>query len=279
MPPLPPGATSRPSERGTQLASPPRVPVHQRIAPEVPAPTVECIDERVKRLERTMQEFSSLLPLNLPLVQPEVLEDNRGSVPSPVSPGQTLPLYQITSPNETPTLTRTTAPRENAGSFESQISSVPGYDINNQETDVLALHSNLTLIQAEILEELFSTKARQRSADLSESIFRRMFAKLEIWGRSSPFANTDASKVETLLGRSGFIHAIMLEALLFETSYQLHAAKALCGFAHHLDLFSPDNLRTSARMLWPEIYLDAQRVLKIAASIMEVPMVFTWLAW
>jgi hypothetical protein len=226
-----------------------------------------------------MQELKRLLPVNLVPVQSVFLEDNRSGVPSPISSGQDRPLHQGTSVNETRTLTSISVPAHTADSFESQPFTDPTSNMNHQGIDILALHSNLTLVRAEIFEQLFSTKARQRPIDLSANVFRREVAKLEIWGRSSPLVDADTSNVETLLGRSGFIHAIMLEALLFEASYQLHAVKALCGFAHYLDAFSPENLRTGARMVWPEIYLDAQRLLKFAALISEGPMIFTWLAW
>jgi hypothetical protein len=280
MPILPPGATGKPSsQRRIELASPSTLSAHQGIAPNVSASTFEPIDERLKKLEDTIQELKTLLPANLAPAQPAFLEDDRSRFPTPSTSGQKRRIYQAMPADATQVLTDLGVTLSSSGSSEWQASSILDNNIANQEIDLLALHYSLTLIRAEILEELFSNKARQRSSDLSANVFNRMVAKLEIWGRSSPLANADTSKLKTSLGHSGFIHAVMLEASLFEASYQLHAAKALCRFAHHLDVFSPDNLRTGARMVWPEIYLDAQRLLKLAALVSEGPIIFTWLAW
>jgi hypothetical protein len=168
------------------------------------------------------------------------------------------------------------APLPNLSSSDSWASIAPDSYSVDGEVNVFALHASLALIQAEALEELFSVKARQRSAILTASTFESIISKLNIWRRTNSLANAEAPAMLKSMYRSDVVHSITLEASYFETLYQLHAANALGAFAHRLDVFSPAGLRSAARLISFDIYADAHRLLGFAALISQGNVSVTW---
>ncbi|KAI9699908.1 MAG: hypothetical protein M1820_006970 [Bogoriella megaspora] len=146
------------------------------------------------------------------------------------------------------------------------------------KVNVLALHASLAVVQAKILEELFSVSARRHSTDLITDKFQTMVSNLETWRRSKFPANLDAQNILDDMYRSDVAHAVILEASYFGTLYQLHAGHALGAFTQRQDVFSSDILRAVAGLISIDIYPDAQRLLMMAASILQGNMPVIWIA-
>jgi hypothetical protein len=182
---------------------------------------------------------------------------------------------RATRPNTTK-LVDISAPLPHLGSLDPSTRDGNGL---NREVNMFALHTSLAFIQAEALEELFSVKARRRSAPSIANALKSVISKLGNWNKNNPLAGVDASSILKSMYLSDVMHAIVLEATYFETLYQLHAANALGAFASRLNVFSPDGLRMAGRKTLFELYADAHRFLEFAGLISEknVPIIWYYL--
>jgi hypothetical protein len=135
------------------------------------------------------------------------------------------------------------------------------------EGNIFAFHASLALIQAEALDELFSIKARQRSASLTTDAFNSVISKLKNWRKTGLLADKDASSRLKSTFQSDVAHALVLEAFYFETIYQLHAAYALCAFTRRMGVLTATELITASRLTASDIYADGQRLLEFAAAL------------
>ncbi|KAF2096270.1 hypothetical protein NA57DRAFT_59327 [Rhizodiscina lignyota] len=183
---------------------------------------------------------------------------------------------RTTRPNA-PKLADISVPPPRASSSDWWTSNSSVDDTAEWKLNVFALHASLALIQAEASEELFSVKARHRSADLTAIVFKSIISKLEIWRQTNPLAETDATSMLHSMYQSDAVHLIILEASYFETLYQIHAASVLGAFTRRLDVFLPNELRSAAGRICFGIYVDAQRLLTLAGLVPQGNVSITWI--
>ncbi len=105
--------------------------------------------------------------------------------------------------------------------------------------NVFSLHASLALIQAEMLEELFSVKARQRLSGHTFATYKAIVSKLATWRRSNVLTGLDAPELLQTTYRSDIMHLVVLEAMYFRTLFHLHASHSLGDFSTSIDVFSP----------------------------------------
>lgn len=143
-------------------------------------------------------------------------------------------------------------------------------------SNVFALHAQLAVIQAESLEELFSVKARERSATSQAASYNNVITKLAGWRSKSVFTSLSPRDIYTSMYRSDLVHTIILEATYFRTLYQLHAASALGGFTRRIDVFGPMALRSMAAIGTHALHQDARRFLTLIALMPSENTSTTW---
>jgi hypothetical protein len=146
----------------------------------------------------------------------------------------------------------------------------------DQIVNFFPLHVSLSLIQAEALEDLFSVRARQRAPVDIAATFRNIVSELELWKPTNPLSGKNGLIMLNSMYRSDVVHSVILEASYFGTLYQLHTANAIGDFSLRVDVFSPDNLRTTPGTICLDIYADARRLLEFAAVASQGNVSVTW---
>jgi hypothetical protein len=144
------------------------------------------------------------------------------------------------------------------------------------KVNILTLHANLALIQAECSDELFSVSARQRSATLTAATFDSLVSKLDTWKVANPLTDINASSMLATMYQSDIVHSVILEASYFETLYRLHASNGLGGFDQRRDVFSASSLKVAAGRICFDLFADAQRLLELAGLISQGNLSVTW---
>lgn len=146
------------------------------------------------------------------------------------------------------------------------------------KANIFALNTQLAVIQAEALEELFSVKAHQVPVSIRASAYNIIMSKLQIWRRQSAFASLSPQDAYTTMQHSDLAHWIILEAGYFRTLYQLHAASAMGGFSRRVDVFAPTSLRAIATAENDSLFCDqdARRFLTLAALMPRGNVSTTW---
>ncbi|KAK4555449.1 hypothetical protein LTR86_007201 [Recurvomyces mirabilis] len=145
------------------------------------------------------------------------------------------------------------------------------------DVNVFALHSRFAILQAGILERLFSVQSRQLSDAVLDSAYYDALDRLEQWRRSSFVFNLSACNLHQSLYRSDIVHLVVLETAYFRTVYQLRVAYLMGGFRKHIDSFSVRAMEVMARCDASEgFYKDARRVLELTALVSGANTSITW---
>ncbi|KAK5172272.1 uncharacterized protein LTR77_003910 [Saxophila tyrrhenica] len=143
--------------------------------------------------------------------------------------------------------------------------------------NVFSLHASLALIQAEMLEEVFSVKARQRTSSQTFSAYRAVVSKLAAWRRSNVLPSLDATELSQSTYRSDMVHLVVLEAMYFRTLFHLHASHTLGNFTTSIDVLSTEALHSLSLTGLPACVEDAQRFLALVGLIPDSVTPLTWI--
>ncbi|KAK5722340.1 hypothetical protein LTR15_005569 [Elasticomyces elasticus] len=144
--------------------------------------------------------------------------------------------------------------------------------------NLFALNTSLALIQAEVLEGLFSNQCRNYAPAVLENTFQTINSKLRTWRLKSVVFSVDVQLLYKSMYRSDLVHMIVLEATYFRTLYQLHAAAALNAFGGtKWDVFQAGSLKAIAELDMGGCVGDARRLLELSGLVEGGNVSTTWI--
>jgi hypothetical protein len=127
------------------------------------------------------------------------------------------------------------------------------------QTNFFFLHCSLAMIQAQVLEAVFSPKVNLQPDQYAFAL-DTVITQLAEWHRDSRIDSAEG------LQSSELLHLAMLEASYFRTMYQLVAAQQIGVVDFRYDLFSHVALRTQRHSQGSIVFEDARKLLSLLAS-------------
>ena len=148
-------------------------------------------------------------------------------------------------------------------------------DVGSLKANILRLRVEMSLIQAEIMEELFSVKARRKPVTELTRIADLITLRLHRW-RDSWVFQVNPNDLKLMLQRSEMVHVLVLEAAYFTTNCALESEIIQTGQRSDCSIFTSDMLTKQAAIKEPPCYHHARRLLELMAVSPSGDISCTW---
>lgn len=148
-------------------------------------------------------------------------------------------------------------------------------DVGSLKANILRLRAEMGLVQAEIMEELFSVKARRRPVTELTSIGHKITLRLDQW-RDDWLFQTHPDDLMRMLQRSDMVHILVLEAAYFTTTCALQVEIIQTGQRTDCSILMSEVLAHAGGAKEPPCYPHARRFLELLAVCPSGYMACVW---
>jgi hypothetical protein len=148
-------------------------------------------------------------------------------------------------------------------------------DVGNLKANILRLRVEMGLVQAEIMEELFSVKARRKLAAELTLTADMITLRLNQW-RDNWLFQVSPSDLMRMLQRSEMVHILVLEAAYFTTSCALQSEIIQTGQRTDCSILISNSLVQTEGAKEPPCYPHARRFLELMAVCPSGDIACTW---
>lgn len=148
-------------------------------------------------------------------------------------------------------------------------------DVGSLKANILRLRAEMGLVQANIMEELFSVKARRRPVTELTSIGHQITLRLDQW-RDHWLFQTSPNDLMRMFQRSEMVHILVLEAAYFTTTCALQVEIIQTGQRTDCSIFMSEMLARAGRAKEPPFYPHARRFLELLAVCPSGHMACVW---
>lgn len=148
-------------------------------------------------------------------------------------------------------------------------------EVGSLQANILRLRAQMGLVQAEIMEELFSVKARRRAVTELTSIADKITLRLDQW-RDNWLFQVRPNDLMRMLQRSEMVHILVLEAAYFTTTCALQSEIIQTGQRTDCSIFLSEALTQPHSVREPPCYPHARRFLELVAVCPSGHISCTW---
>ncbi|KEF54562.1 uncharacterized protein A1O9_09004 [Exophiala aquamarina CBS 119918] len=150
-------------------------------------------------------------------------------------------------------------------------------DVGNLKANILRLRVEMSLVQAEIMEELFSVKARRKLVSELTRVADMITLRLHQW-RDNWIFQVHPYDLRRMLQRSEMVHVLVLEAAYFTTNWALQAEIIQTGHRTDCSILISNTLTQKAATKEPPCYPHARRLLELVVVAPSGDIACTWYA-
>ncbi|KAK5058843.1 hypothetical protein LTR84_011107 [Exophiala bonariae] len=151
-------------------------------------------------------------------------------------------------------------------------------EVGGLRANILRIRAQMGLIQAEIMEELFSVKARRRPVTELTSMADKITLRLDQW-RDNWLFQVRPNDLMRMLQRSEMVHILVLEAAYFTTTCALQSEIIQTGQRTDCSILMSDLLAQADAAKEPPCYPHARRFLELVAVCPSGHMSCTWMVF